>query len=107
MSDLQSSQFPLDQAIHQEVLRCIPSTWVKATLRASSATDSGSVQMTVVSDSAGQPGIALVSDELQDQLRALFLLNDKHQADLLGLTYSYTRGADGSWAFVQKYSYGS
>jgi hypothetical protein len=107
MSDLQASQFSLDRSIHQEVLRSIPSTWVKATLLADSrCTDAGSTQMTVRIDGVGQPGIALVSDELQDNLRGIFLLTEQHKSDLLGLTYSYTREADGRWSFVQKYRYG-
>ncbi len=71
MSDLQESQFPLDRVIHREVLRSVPTSWLKATLQADSIdTGSGSTQMTVRIDGAGQPGIALVSDELQDKLRA-------------------------------------
>jgi hypothetical protein len=53
----------------------------------------------------GQPGIALVSDELQTALRGLFLLYERHQVPLKSATYTYDQRPDGRWSFQGAYEY--
>lgn len=108
MNQLQDLQFPIDQSIFAAVLACIPSDWGRAQLVASVEESAGSrsaTSMSVRIDALSQPGIALVSDELQDRVRELFLVNAKFKTNLRGITYNYTRNADGRWLFKGDYAY--
>jgi hypothetical protein len=106
MSELQQLQFPVDRAIYAEVLACLPGTWNRATLRASSEEAApGDVRMAVRIDGMGQPGIALVSDALQDRVRELFLLNQRFRTGLRGIVYTYQQRSDGRWSFLADYDY--
>jgi hypothetical protein len=61
--------------------------------------------MSIRIDALGQRGIALVSDELQDRVRELFLLNERFKTDLRGIRYEYTQQPDGRWSFAADYDY--
>ena len=97
MATLQDLQFPIDQAIAAELLRCLPRTWVRATLIASRA----AVQI----EGSGQAGEATASHELETRVRELFVLNEQFKTDLAGIEYTYTCDADGRWSFVGDYKY--
>jgi hypothetical protein len=103
VSSLQERQFPIDQAIFGELLRCLPRGWAKATLVAEQ--DAGGASMRVGVDGAGQRGQATVSDELLAKVRELFVLNHQFNTDLKVIRYSYARGADGKWSFAGDYEY--
>jgi len=103
MSPLQERQFPIDQAIFEELLRCLPQGWTKATLVAEQ--DAGGTSMRVSVDGAGQPGLAPVGDELLAKVRELFVLNNQFNTELKGIRYSYAKGADGKWSFEGDYQY--
>lgn len=103
---LQDLQFPIDRAIFAEVLEGLPPQWTRAELQVQatrvSATES---RYSIRIDGLGQPGLATVTDALQDHIRELFLLNERFKTDLIGLTYTYTRADDGRWAFEAEYEY--
>ena len=108
MSQLQSLQFPIDQAIFAEVLGSIPPAWSRARLDAKLQGGSAdSIQLSVRIDSLGQPGIATPTDELQAKVRELFLLNERFKTDLRGITYSYELTPSGKWSFGGDYDYAS
>jgi hypothetical protein len=108
MSQLQSLQFPIDQAIFAEVLESVPPTWSRARLDAKVQGGSAdSLIMSVRIDSLGQPGIAAPTDELQAKVRELFLLNERFKTDLRGISYSYERTPSGKWSFAGDYDYAS
>ena len=79
MATLQDLQFPIDQAISAELLRCLPRTWVRATLIASRA----AVQI----EGSGQAGEATASHELETRVRELFVLNEQFKTDLAGIEF--------------------
>jgi hypothetical protein len=108
MSQLQELQFPIDQAIFAEVLKALPKGWTRARLEAK-ASEIGptSTRISVRIDGLGQPGVAVVSDELQDRVRELFSLNERFKTDLVGIDYSYSLDPDGRWDFSGDYDYSS
>jgi hypothetical protein len=53
----------------------------------------------------GQPGVAFVSDALQDRIRELFLLNQRFHTGLRRILYTYNRQPDGRWSFKGAYDY--
>lgn len=106
MSDLVRRQIDVDRAIFGAVLGCLPPEWTRARLRARVArTGPEGIELELSIDAMGQEGIAIVSDELQDAVRALFLLHEQHSTNLAGLAYSYERRADGRWAFSADLDY--
>jgi hypothetical protein len=71
MSELQRLQGAIDQAMFAEVIRCLPKNWTKVRLDASIVSEGpGGTKMSIRLDALGQPGVAIVSDELQDKIRA-------------------------------------
>jgi len=106
MSQLHDLQFHIDQAIFTEVLACIPRAWKNAKLEASSRDTSGNGSSVAIRiDAMKQPGIALVSDPLQSQVRELFLLNKRFKTGLRRIVYTYSQQPDGRWSFVADYEY--
>ena len=61
--------------------------------------------MSLSLNGSGQPGLAVVSDSLQDEVRKLFLLNERFNSNLRGISYAYERKPDGRWSFNGKYDY--
>lgn len=99
-------QFPIDRAIFAEVIDSIPSSWKRVKLVASIArTDSSGIALDVKLDGLGQLGVAPASGPLIDQLRELFALNDEFNTKLRAITYTYTLGPDGKWAWSGDYDY--
>ena len=106
MSSLPELQRPIDEAIYVEVLACMPKGWKKCKLVASETkSPSGGVNMKVSIDGMGQPGLAVVSDALEDRVRQLFLLHGKFSTELRGIEYSYTLRPDGRWAWEATFDY--
>lgn len=106
MSALQQEQFPIDRSIFAEVLACIPDTWTHVRLVASvRETSSAGTTMSLSLEGSGQPGLAVVSDALQDEVRKLFLLNHRFNSNLRGISYAYERRPDGRWSFNGSYEY--
>jgi len=107
MSQLQQLQGPIDQAIFAEVLACIPKDWVKVRLDATVLSEGpGGTKMSIRLEALGQTGIGIVSDELQDKVRELFLVNAKFNTELQGIHYEYALDAsDGRWTFDGEYDY--
>ena len=107
MTKLQDLQYPIDYRIFGVLLACLPAHWSRAKLLASAeGTGSESTTMALSIDPLGQTGIALVSDELQDSVRELFLLNEKFKTNLRGIAYTYSRNENGRWLFNGDYNYG-
>lgn len=107
MTQLQDLQFPIDQQIFAEVLACLPPDWTRATLEVWKPTSSApGSSLAIKIDGGGQPGIALVSDALQDRVRALFLLNERFKTGLRRILYAYVQRPDGRWSFTGDYDYG-
>ena len=103
---LQDQQFPIDQAIYTQLLACLPEGWSRVKLLANlQPANNGTQGMSIRIDGLGQPGIALVSDQLEGQVRELFLLNQRYRTGLRGISYSYTRQPTGHWAFAADYQY--
>jgi hypothetical protein len=108
MADFVFEQLKLEQDLHQAVLRAMPRSWVKATLHAAITGQSATgTTMTLNIDGKGQPGLAIVNDEIRDQVREIFLLHEREHTDLVSVTYDYVREPDGSWSHVQNYKYSS
>ena len=106
MSQLQQLQFPIDKAIFEEVLAGLPPGWTRASLDVKvTHLSAEGASYGIRIDGLGQPGLATVSDELQNRVRELFLLNERFKTDLIGFTYTYTQAPDGRWAFEADYEY--
>jgi hypothetical protein len=106
VSALQQKQFPIDRAIFAEVLACIPDAWTHVRLYASvRETSSAGTTMSLSLDGSGQPGLAIVSDALQEEVRKLFLLNGRFNSNLRAISYAYERRPDGRWSFNASYEY--
>jgi hypothetical protein len=105
---LQIEQQPIDRKIGQEILRALPPEWKSALLTAERhAKDGGSETYRITLGSQkGEPGVALVSDELQGAIRALFLLHAKHETELKLARYIVEHGPKG-WNLVSEFEYES
>jgi len=108
MADFVLEQLALEQDLHQAVLRALPPSWDKASLKAAITGQSATgTTMSMSIDGMGQPGLAIVSEEIRDQLREIFLLHEREHTDLVSVTYDYVRQPDGSWTHSQNYKYSS
>lgn len=104
MINLQTQQFALDNEIFGKVLKCVPRDWGKIGLHAASSSN-GSTSMSIHIDSNGQAGIGIVSDELTESIRRLFLLHQEYKTDLCGVIYTYNKTPEGKWKFSCDYQY--
>lgn len=103
---IQIAQQPIDQEISDALFNVLPASWTGIKLEARrtvTGPTSESYQIGLLS-TQNKPGLAIVSDELQDAIRRLFLLHKRYKTGVRLARYILEEGPRG-WALVSEFEY--
>ncbi len=103
---IQIAQQPVDNEISAALFGVLPEDWGGIRIEARRTVvgaGAESYRIDLIS-TENKPGLAFVSDELQDAVRKLFLLHKRHNTNLCLARYILQQGLDG-WNLVSEFEY--
>jgi hypothetical protein len=103
---IQLAQQPIDREISDALFGVLPDGWTGIQLEARKTVlgpGSESYRISMVS-TQNKPGIASVSEELQDAIRKLFVLHKQYGTGMVLARYILEEGPNG-WGLVSEFEY--
>jgi len=102
---IQIEQQPIDERIGQAMMEAMPTHWQGIALNVERNGEADAERYTIdLGPLQGEPGLAIVSDELQDAIRELYLLHRSHGTGMRVARYFVQPDGD-EWKLVSEFEY--